>query len=201
MARNHPSPDETATDGRVQRGARNRAAIVDALLALLEEGDPKPSVADIAARAGLSVRSVFQHYDDLETLYGALVARQTEYVLEMLPTIDPALPLARRSEEFVTGRARIFERVTPVRRATLLAAPSSPTLQRGLAQAAAVHERDVAATFAPEFDRLESPADARAAVTLATSWEAWDRLRTAQRCSIPKARRTVVTLVNAVLAP
>jgi TetR/AcrR family transcriptional regulator, regulator of autoinduction and epiphytic fitness len=201
MTRNHPSPDEAAIDGRVQRGARNRAAIVDALLALLEEGDPKPSSSDIAARAGLSVRSVFQHYDDLETLYGALIERQTEFVLEILPTVDTALPLARRIEQFVAGRARIFERVTPVRRATLLAAPSSPTLQRGLAQTAAMHERDVAATFALDFEQLESPTDARAAVTLATSWEAWDRLRTAQRCSVPKARRTVVTLVNAVLRP
>jgi AcrR family transcriptional regulator len=201
MARNPPSSDKTATDGRVQRGARNRAAIVDALLALLEEGDPKPSASDIAARAGVSVRSVFQHYDDLETLYGALVERQTEHVLEMLPTVDPALPLPSRIDAFVAGRARIFERVTPVRRATLLAAPNSPTLQRALAEAAITHERDVASTFAADLERLAAPADARAAVTLATSWEAWDRLRTAQRCSIPKARRAVVTLLNAVLVP
>jgi TetR/AcrR family transcriptional regulator, regulator of autoinduction and epiphytic fitness len=201
MPRNPPSSDISATDGRVQRGARNRSAIVDALIALLEEGNPKPSASDIAARAGVSVRSVFQHYDDLETLYGALVARQTEYVLEMLPQVDPALPLAPRIEAFVAGRARIFERVTPVRRATLLAAPNSPTLQHALAQTAATHEHDVASTFAADLARLPSPADARAAVTLATSWEAWDRLRTAQRCSIPKARRTVVTLVKAVLVP
>jgi AcrR family transcriptional regulator len=201
MARNPPSPEENATDGRVQRGARNRAAIVDALLALLEEGNPRPSASDIAAGAGVSVRSVFQHYDDLETLYGALVARQTEHVLAMLQSVDPALPLARRIEEFVAGRGRIFERVTPVRRATLLAAPNSPTLQHALAEAAATHERDVAATFAADLDRLASPADARAAVTLATSWEAWDRLRSAQHCTVPKARRAVVTLVSAVLAP
>jgi AcrR family transcriptional regulator len=149
----------------------------------------------------VSVRSVFQHYDDLETLYGALVDRQTEHVLEMLPTVDPALPLPSRIDAFVAGRARIFERVTPVRRATLLAAPNSPTLQRALAEAAITHERDVASTFAADLERLAAPADARAAVTLATSWEAWDRLRTAQRCSIPKARRAVVTLLNAVLVP
>jgi len=200
MTRNHSSPDETATDGRVQRGARNRVAIADALLSLLEEGDPKPSASDIAGRAGVSVRSVFQHYEDLESLYSAIIERQTEHVLEMLPTIDAALPLSQKIEEFVAGRARIFERITPVRRASLLAAPSSPTLQRALGQAAVTHERDVAATFAPELEREESPAEARAAVTLATSWEAWDRLRTAQRCSVPRARRTVVTLVNAVLA-
>ena len=67
---------QTATDGRVLRGERNRSAIVEALLALLEEGGAKPSAKEIAERAGVSLRSVFQHFDDMEALYAECVRQQ-----------------------------------------------------------------------------------------------------------------------------
>ena len=68
-------PVTAATDGRVQRGERNRTAIVDALLALLEAGNAKPSARAIAEHAGCSVRTVFQHFDDMEVLYATCVER------------------------------------------------------------------------------------------------------------------------------
>ena len=60
----------TDTDGRVRRGARNRDALVDALLGLLEDGIPKPTAREIAERAGVSLRTVFAHFDEVESLYG-----------------------------------------------------------------------------------------------------------------------------------
>jgi len=48
----------TTTDGRVTRGVRNREAIIDALLACYEEGALRPSVPEVATRAGVSTRSV-----------------------------------------------------------------------------------------------------------------------------------------------
>src|SRR5262245_37285301 len=128
-------------DGRVQRGERNRTAIVDALLSLLEEGDMSPSARDIAERAGVSLRSVFQHYDDLESLYTALIERQAGRVV--LDAIDPALPFPERLAKFVNTRTAVYERISPVRRAALVASVESPTLQHGLKQAATMHIRDV----------------------------------------------------------
>ena len=43
------------SDGRAARAARTRAAIVDALLALLEEGDLQPTANRIADRAILGI--------------------------------------------------------------------------------------------------------------------------------------------------
>ena len=60
---------ETALDGRAARALRTRNRVVDALLDLVDEGDLRPSAADVARRAGVSLRSVFQHFDDLETLF------------------------------------------------------------------------------------------------------------------------------------
>jgi AcrR family transcriptional regulator len=199
--RNVEVTEDVALDGRVRRGERNRIAILDALLSLLEDGDPQPAAKDIATRAGVSVRSVFQHFADLETLYAAVVERQTERLQEFAIDVDAGAPFGERLDAFVAQRARLYERVTPVRRAGLVAAETSPTLQQALADIAAQHAREVAQVFAPELASSPVRADARAAVTLATSWEAWDRLRRTQRLSAAAARRAVATLVEGVLAP
>ena len=69
---------ESSTDGRVLRRERNRAEIVDALLALLREGHVEVSAAQIAERARLSERSVFRYFDDLDDLYRTVCAVQFE---------------------------------------------------------------------------------------------------------------------------
>jgi TetR/AcrR family transcriptional regulator of autoinduction and epiphytic fitness len=182
-------------DGRVLRGERNRTAIVDALLELLESGELRPPPHAIAAHAGVSLRSVYQHFDDLENLYAAVVRRQFERVRSMAVVIDPATPVATRAHAFVANRGQVYERITPVRRAALLAATDSPTLQRALKDLANHHARNVGAAFAPELDRARHRGDLRGALVVATSWETWDRLRCTQRNSATTTRRVVESLV------
>ena len=55
-------------DGRTVRAERTRQALVDALLSLLDEGQLQPTAERIAVRAGVSERSVFQHFPDREAL-------------------------------------------------------------------------------------------------------------------------------------
>jgi AcrR family transcriptional regulator len=173
----------TLTDGRVTRGARNREAIVDALLACYEAGSLRPSVPDVAARAGVSVRSVHNHFADVEALRAEVAQRQFQRFASL---IGPAATV----EEFVGQRAALWEALTPVRRAALLSIHDSPTIVRNLARADRLLRRHLEQTF---------PAlggDALDAAELATSWDAWNRLRTAQGCSVAKARRVVVALVR-----
>ena len=60
-------------DGRSLRSVRNRAAVVDATLELLREGQFKPRAADIALRADVSVRTVFRLFDDLDQMLVCLL--------------------------------------------------------------------------------------------------------------------------------
>lgn len=53
------------TDGRHARRERNRAAVIDAVFALVQEGKVPPSVEDVAERAGTSVSSIFRNFDGL----------------------------------------------------------------------------------------------------------------------------------------
>src|SRR5258705_9594197 len=68
---------ERIADRRVARAVATRTAGVDALLRLLEEGDLRPPAPRIAARAGVSLRSVVHHFAHLESLFAAAADRQT----------------------------------------------------------------------------------------------------------------------------
>src|ERR1700733_1545687 len=120
--------DAQATDGRTQRGARNREAIIDALIACYDDGSLQPSVDEVAARAGVSARSVHNHFDDVETLRAEVAQRQWERFTPFVTAIDPAAPIGERVEQLVSQRAAVYEGVTPVRRAALLTLPSSPAI-------------------------------------------------------------------------
>src|SRR6058998_3910623 len=113
-------------DGRAMRSERARAAVVDALLALLEAGDLRPTAERIAERAGVSLRLVFHHFNDLETLFAAAALRQMERVIPLLQRVSAEGPLGTRIEALVNQRARLYERVGNVRRAALLVEPFSP---------------------------------------------------------------------------
>ena len=59
-------------DGRTARAERTREKVVDAVLELLDGGDVRPTAERIAKRAGVSERTVFQHFADREALFGAV---------------------------------------------------------------------------------------------------------------------------------
>src|SRR5437879_10742010 len=124
----------TMVDGRTQRGRRNREAIIDALLACYDDGILRPSVDEVAARAGVSGRSVHNHFDDVEALRAEVAQRQWERFARFVGPIDAALPRRDRVQELVGQRAAFYEGVTPVRRAALLSLPDSPTIAANLAR-------------------------------------------------------------------
>src|SRR5690349_24943513 len=61
--------------GRGDRVARTREAIVASTLTLAMEGEVAPIVRDIAKLAGVSARTVFQHFADTAELYVAVLGR------------------------------------------------------------------------------------------------------------------------------
>src|SRR5687768_11953208 len=85
-------PVDQSLDGRTRRAQRTRAAIVDACIGLVEDGDLRPTAPRIAERAGVSVRSVFQHFVDLESLFAAVADRWVERLAVLVVPVDPELP-------------------------------------------------------------------------------------------------------------
>jgi AcrR family transcriptional regulator len=196
-----PLIDELPLDGRAARAARTRAAIVDALLELLEEGDLQPTANRIAERAGISLRLIYHHFGDLEALFHAAAMRQGERTIAMTSPIPAELPFGERLDLFVKQRSEILEWMTPVRRASLLQEPFSEELRRARDTGVAIGEEHTARVFAEElalFPKESRPA-ARAAVATASGWAFWDALRISGR-SFDESAATMRYALEALLA-
>ena len=189
-------------DGRLARSARTRHAVVDALLDLLNEGDLRPTAARIAERAGVSLRIVFHHFDDLEAIYSELADRQAERVKPLTAPISVALPFARRVEKFAAQRGRLLETLSPVRRSAVLMEPFRPALAKRLKHARDLMRAAAIAAFAPELSKLAADEKRAtiAALDVATSWVAWEQMRRHQGLSETEARTVMATTIRALLA-
>ncbi|HEX2038255.1 MAG TPA: TetR/AcrR family transcriptional regulator [Acidimicrobiales bacterium] len=191
---------EPATDGRAARALRTRRAIVDALLSLVEEGDLAPTAPRIARRASVSLRSIYQHFEDLEALFAAASARQFERILDLASPLPTEGPLGERLDAFVRQRARVLEALTPVRRAAYVQEPFSAEIREGRRRMEAMARTEVERTFEVELRRL--PANERrdvlAGLDAAASWGAWETMRTSG-LSVEAARRALRRVLAAVL--
>jgi TetR/AcrR family transcriptional regulator, regulator of autoinduction and epiphytic fitness len=189
-------------DGRNLRSRRTRQALIDALIALVEEGDLRPTAPRIAQRAGVSLRSIYHHFDDLELLFAETAQRQIERTAPLRQPLPTGGPLPVRVDALLRQKIRIWEAVTPIRTAASLQEPFSPQLR---AVRSEIHRRnrgELATVFAVELDS-RSPGDALElldALDAAVNWMAWQVMRTDVGLSIERAeavlRRTLMSLLT-----
>ena len=114
-----PGPKYPLTDGRLQRSARTRKALIEAYLDLLRENQQPPTTPEIAKRAGCSIRSVFERFSDLLTLSLAAADYAFEQAMAQaaVPNVDADLHTRLKSQ--VETRAAICEQWLPLWRALL----------------------------------------------------------------------------------
>ncbi|HEY4375946.1 MAG TPA: hypothetical protein VGM93_02265, partial [Acidimicrobiales bacterium] len=135
---------DLSTDGRRARPERGRRAVVDAMLELLDEGMIDPGAQPIAERAGVSVRSVFRYFEDLDALAAAAVERQIERVGHLYEPPARDGSQVERVEAIVAQRRRLYEAIAPVRRHAMHRGYTQPSIRAGLEQAGAVLRSQVA---------------------------------------------------------
>ena len=175
-----PPGDREPADGRAARSHRSRRAIVNAMRELHAEGDLRPTAPRVAERAGVSLRTVWQQFADMETLLVEASRRDNEIMRSLITRIDPDQPLAARIAQFTGQRARLLEQMTPTWRAARLAEPFSAELVRNKARMLAVARHDVETVFAAELTRLATARRQQLTEGLhaITIWSFWESART-----------------------
>ncbi len=182
-------------DGRIRRGTENRKRIQNAFLELVRAGNHSPTAELVAETAGVGLRSVFRHFDDMEGLYreiGEAIEREVE------PIWNVPFRTTRWQErlgEMISRRAAVFERIAPFRVASLLHRHESPFLDqrqmRFAAEQRALLEAVLPAAIRSDAARLE-------ALDLALSADAWFRLRREQNLDVAQAQAVVARIVTAL---
>lgn len=186
------------TDGRRLRSEASRERIVRAMLELIEAGEVSPRAEEVAARAGVGLRTVFRHFDNMEVLY-----RQIDSLIqaEVRPVVERPFgpdPWPRLLHEMIDRRTRIFERIMPFKIASEAHRHHSPFLD---SQMTVFAQAQRAALLAAMPRELRKNTNLVESLDLALSFEAWRRLRKDQNLSLAKARRALEHLVAALVGP
>lgn len=180
--------DMGRTDGRNRRAAATRRKIIEAAKAMIEETSEAPTVVGVAKRADVSVRSVFQHFGDVQSLFVTVVDSIGEDVqMSPPPTVDR--PLEARVEGLIQGLVELFDKIVPLRVAAGQFAGHPALLERGLALRQQLRDATFRA-FEPEFTALTEQADREEladAIGAALSLDAWIVLRRRDGLSVERA--------------
>jgi AcrR family transcriptional regulator len=184
-------------DGRLARSVRTRRAIVDALRSLHHDGDLRPTAPRVAERAGVSVRTVWQHFEDLESLFVEAGHRDAEIASSYVTEVDADAPLHERATAIVDQRARMFEDLAPTWRAARLQEPFSPQLRLNRDRLLRRGRVQLEQVFAREFDDMLANQKVAVlnALQVVTSWGTWESLRREMSLPTADAHAAVLTLV------
>jgi AcrR family transcriptional regulator len=186
----------TVTDGRVLRRVRSKEAAVDAILDLLREGEAFPTAQQVAERSGVSLRSIFRLFEDVEGLHAAAIQRQAGRIAALLTELPAGGSIANRVAALVESRATVWEAIAPVRRHAIRVAAASPVIATELARTRRFFRRQVRDLFAAE---VEGDADLLDALDAAASWETWELLRTGHGLSKTATQRVVTRTFTSLL--
>lgn len=172
----------TSLDGRTARKLANRDRILDAALDLVAEGI-EVDVESIAERAGVSVRSVYNHFPTARELIAGMYQRGSDKVRPLLADLpDTTVPFDERVERWVRVWARIQEEIAAIRWRSLIAEAEHPELQPELKELRNAHRAQIRSVF-PEI----STDSGRRAVVAMTDSLAWRSLRRHQGLSVEAA--------------
>lgn len=192
-------------DGRRLRAARNREAVVKAVLEIIraQGGGPAPSATEVARRAQVSERTVFRHFADLDSLFLAAAAMQRPTLMAHLSPRPDQPELERRLAAIVRLRSRLYEEIAPVRRVAMRLASRHDVLATSIEEVHQASRAQLAETFQPELRQVSGARrrDLLDELDLVTSWETWEVLRQRQGCSVDRARKIVSDMLSMLLSP
>jgi AcrR family transcriptional regulator len=190
-------------DGRRLRSERTKQLIIEAYLAPLRENPEVPTAAQIARRAGYSVRSVFERFDDLLALSLAAADYAFAAGLAQATIRDLDGGRAARIRSQVETRAGICEQWLPLWRVLLHNQRESSLLTMRIDRMRDAVWARLMLMYRPELSTL-AEADRTAlliALEALTDFESWGRMRERHGLSVEAARDVWFRAIDRLLPP
>jgi AcrR family transcriptional regulator len=190
-------------DGRRQRSERTRQTIVEAYLELLRESRHIPTAAQIAERAGYSIRSIFERFPDLHALRVAATdhAFAVGNAQAVLRDLDGDRPTRLRTQ--VETRARTCEQWLPLWRALNANQGDSIELKTRIRLGREMIMKRLELMYQPELATLSEVDRKRTLVALEalTDFESWGRMRELYGLSFEQACALWIRVIDRLLPP
>ena len=192
-----PRSNTPLTDGRRERSRSSRSKIIAAMLDLVGNGDVAPSAARVAEVAGVGLRSVFRHFDDMDELY-----KEMGDVIEarVMPIILQAPSGATWKEKLIDiadRRAKVFETILPFRISANLKRFQSPYLMQDYRRMLRLESETVEAHLPRA---VKDDVVAARGLNVILSFQTWRLLRHDQDLPVDDAKAVVRRLLTDAMA-
>lgn len=192
----------TKIDGRRLRSERTKQLIIEAYLALAQDMSPRvPTAAEIANKAGYSVRSVFERFPDIRALQVAAVDYSLAQMSALAPPWGADGDRQTRIEAHVKTRGQTCETWLPLWRSLIVNQGDSPELKARIRLARDRVTARMELMFAPEL-ALMSQVERRQiliALEALTDVESWARMRELFDLSVDEACLVWTQTINRLL--
>lgn len=188
-------------DGRRARTQRTRQRLIDTYLHLLRRAQCVPTGADIAKRAGYSVRSLFERFPNRAMLNQAAAAHLIDQEAGRQSPLLHA-DRRRRMQRYVEASLEDCERWWPLWRAFMLGPEHAGLLETMFFHRRESRMEELRVTFEPELSALPEAARLQATVALEvlTSIESWGQLRHRHGLSEAAIREIWLAALDKLLA-
>lgn len=183
-------------DGRKLRGEENRRRIVEAMLDITRSGITVPSAALIAEKAGVGVRTVFRHFEEMDTLYSEMAEQIGAHVLPVVMAPYTAKTWRGRLDELFERRFSAFEEILPLKVAGDHYRFRSAFLMEEYERYLKL-ERDTLDAVLPE--KIKKDKKLAEALLMLASFQMWRQLRQDQRLTVQETRNTLKFTIERLL--
>ncbi|NSX55222.1 TetR/AcrR family transcriptional regulator [Parasulfitobacter algicola] len=192
-ALSNDADDHAKRDGRRLRSVRSREQIAKALINLVQAGNFMPRSHELATASGLSLRTVFRHIEDMESLYRDLAEQIEADVMPILLRPYESHDWKDQLNEAITKRAEVYERILPIKVSADVRRFRSEFLMENYRRGVNFERAQIKAVLPAQF---EADPDLLEALDLATSFENWRRMRYDQNLTPDMAERVMRRMVQ-----
>jgi len=191
---NHEAP---VADGRRQRSRSSRSRIAAAMLELVGNGDYAPSAARVAEVAGVGLRSVFRHFEDMDALYREMAETIESWVLPIIMDTPKGEDWTEKLADIADRRAKVYETILPYRISANLKRFQSPFLMQGYKRMVRLEGETIDAHLPAH---IKADAHGALGIKVILGFQTWRQLRHDMGLSVEEARAVVRRMLDDALA-
>lgn len=192
-----PAFHADSQDGRRQRSDRSRRKIIEAMFALLREGNMSPTAVEVADRAKVGLRTVFRHFEDMESIFEEMTDELKSVFMPALLAPLEATTWRERLFEMADRYSEIYERAFPMQVALVLRRFQSDFLAKQYKSEVNLL-RESLKSILPK--KIRDNRTLFAAIEVNLTFATWRRLREDQHLSVPNAKATQKLILSALTA-
>jgi AcrR family transcriptional regulator len=183
---------EPKQDGRLLRTQRSRQAILDAAFQLMHTDGIMPTAQVIADRAGVTIRTLFRHFPEMDFLYREMHELTFEAYAKEYQKGDKTGTLEQRVSNAVVTFTNAYSKMRNIFLVTKSMLRGSPFLRENYAKAQKNLSKRLL-DWLPELAAM--PDDTHDAVDGLLSFEFWHRLHVIQGMSKKRTVSLIQTMV------